>query len=339
LLEPDEEGETLILCTAHEVTEEQLQKIKKETQEDVVQGKISSLSTDMKHQIEIVLTFGHYHDAISSEDLEQLPNLRWIQVMSSGIEQLPFDAMAKKDLLLTSAKGVHAIPISEYVLGMMLYFAKNIRWYTHLQKKKIWEHAEQISEQMTEISGKTIAILGTGSIGSEIARKTKGLGMRTFGFNRSGHSANGFDRVYPLREIDEVLPACDYVCAALPSTQETKNLIHAKRISLMKDGVVFINVGRGDVIVENDLVEALRMGKIAFAALDVFQEEPLPVNHPFWKIDNLVITPHVSSYTNWYMPRTLDIFFANYRYYQERRFEEMVNRIDYKSLDPSLVEK
>ncbi len=319
----------MILCTATEVTEEDMNKVKEKTKEEIMQSKIFALSANAKQQVEILLTFGHYHDSISDEDLKQLPNLKWIQVMSSGIEQLPFQAMRSKNVLLTSARGVHAVPISEYVLSMILYFAKNIQHYRHLQKEKIWGYSEEVLDQMTEISGNKIGILGAGSIGSEIAKKAKAFGMRTLGLNSNGRSVDGFDKMYPINQIGELLPQCDYICAALPSNQETKHIIDARMISLMKDGVVFINVGRGDAVVENDLIQALRTEKITAAALDVFQEEPLPPHHPFWGIDNLVITPHVSSCTSKYIPRTLDIFFENYRCYKKKRFEAMINRIDF----------
>ncbi|WP_049662081.1 D-2-hydroxyacid dehydrogenase [Bacillus sp. FJAT-27231] len=314
----------MILCTSSDLLKEQLQRIREETQKNVVQNKIILLSEAEKQQVECILTYGNFDDAITAEELEQLPNVKWIQTMSSGTEQLPHNMIEKKNIHVTSAKGVHAISISEYVLGAMLHFAKKIEKFQVLKKNKVWAD----SEEMFELHGKTMCVLGTGHIGQEIARKTKVFGMNILGVNRSGNHVEGFDEIYSLHQIAEIFPQCDYICSALPSTIETRDLIKKETIDFMKDGVVFINVGRGDLIVEEDFIQALQAGKIGGAALDVFKSEPLEYGHPLWSTDNLIITPHASYKTNRYIHRVLAIFLANYNYFKYGDFEGMINKIN-----------
>lgn len=314
----------MILCTSSDLLKEQIQRIKEETQKDVIQNKITLLSEAEKHQVECVLTYGNFDDAITAEELEQLPNVKWIQTMSSGTEQLPYNAIKKKNIQVTSAKGVHAISISEYVMTAMLHFAKKIEKFQALKKSKLWND----SIEMFELHDKTLCILGTGHIGHEIASKAKAFGMNVLGVNRSGYHAEGFDRVYPLHQIVDIFPQCDYICSALPSARETRDLIKKETIGLMKDGVVFINVGRGDLVVEEDLIDALQTGKIRGAALDVFRSEPLEGGHPFWSADNLIITPHASYKTNRHINRVLTIFLANYVCFKSGNFIDMINRIE-----------
>lgn len=319
----------MIICTHDDVTDEHAKEIAAKTGKEVTIGKIATLSDQHKEQAEILITYGNYDDSVFAEELAQLPRLKWVQALSAGTEQLPLAYMEKHGILLTSAKGVHAIPISEYVLGMVLHFAKKVDKFQFLKQRMVWGQ----SEEMFEVHGKTIGILGTGSIGSEIALKARAFGMKPMGVNSNGRSVDGFDQVYALRELDQLLPLCDYVCAVLPSSPETRDLIDARRIALMKDGGVFINVGRGDLVVEEDLYEALRTSKLRGAALDVFRDEPLPYHHSLWQLENLIITPHASAKTNMYVTRALDIFLQNYNLFQAGQQEGLINQVGYGQLE------
>lgn len=315
----------MILCTSDEVNSEGVKRLMDETKEEVVQGEILSIPEEIRNQVKILLTYGNYHDSITEQDLGSLPNLKWIQVMSSGTEQLPLEFIASRNLVLTSARGVHALPISEYVFAMILFFAKKIEKYQYLKQRMVWNY----SEEMIELYGKTIGILGTGSIGRAIAEKAHAFGMVPIGVNRNGRDLEGFEKVYSFEQLEACLPQCDYLCAALPSTSQTGNLINAERIALMKEGVIFINVGRGDLIVEKDFIQAMQSGKIAGAALDVFRDEPLEYDHSLWHLENLVITPHASAKTNMYTQRVLDIFIKNYFHFKNELFDKMINRVEY----------
>ncbi|WP_340084033.1 D-2-hydroxyacid dehydrogenase [Siminovitchia sp. FSL H7-0308] len=315
----------MIVCTTSDLSAEMRQKIAKETQVPVVQRTINELSKREKNAVEILITYGNFDDAVTVEELRQLPGLKWIHVLSSGTEQLPITPIKDKNILVTSSKGIHAIPISEYVIFAVLYFAKHIPHFIKLQEQKSWSY----TAGMSEVYGKTLGVLGTGVIGLEIARKARALGMSVIGVNRSGRHMAGFDEVHRVQRLKEIVPCCDYICSALPSTDETRNLIDKNIIQLMKDQVIFMNVGRGDVIVEEHLLEALRTGKIGGAALDVFKSEPLEAQHPFWRMKNVLITPHASARTNMYMFRALQMFLENFRYYQQNALQFMVNKVDF----------
>lgn len=312
----------LILCTT-DALQPFSEEIGEKTRQPVAVRRIERLPEERRDQVRIVITFGNYDDSVSSEELRSLPRLEWIQVISSGIEQLPLEYLSERGILVTTARGIHRIPMSEYVFSALLYFAKKIPAYARLKRDKTWGRFET----MEELYGKTIGILGTGQIGGEIAYKAKAFGMTTLGVNRSGRLVQHFDRIYPLSEWEHILPLCDYVCGILPSAPETKQLINRRTIEQMKDGVIFINVGRGDLVVEQDLVEALERGKIAGAALDVFAQEPLDRRHPLWELDNVIITPHASAKTPMYVPRSLDIFYRNYALFRQGRTHDMINLV------------
>lgn len=313
----------MIVCTTPDLSDGLRENISAETQLCVIQKKISKLDANEKKKTEILITYGNYGDAVSVEELAQLPNLRWIHVLSSGTEQLPANYIKKQSIIVTSSKGIHAIPISEYVITALLYFAKRIPDFRQCQKSMQWSY----TVEMLEIHERTLVILGTGYIGAAIARKAKALGMEVVGVNRSGRGSDAFDRVVKLEQIREVLPDCDYLCSALPSTKETTDLIDHQMILHMKEGVVFINVGRGDLVVEEDLIQALKEGKIAGVALDVFKKEPLEDSHPFWQMDNVLVTPHASARTNRYMERALSIFLDNFHHLEDGISGNLVNKV------------
>jgi phosphoglycerate dehydrogenase-like enzyme len=289
----------------------------------VFRGIIESLPEDIKKQTNIILTYGNYEDKLSEEDLRELPNLKWIQVLSSGTEQLPVSYLMQENILVTSVRGIHSIPISEYVFGMMLYFSKKINEFNIQKKEKNWA----ATIELIELYGKTVGILGTGHIGKEVAKKAKSFGMKTVGVNRSGGEIKNFDQIYTIENLSDVIGDFDYICSVLPSNSWSQGLVNRSLINRMKDGVTFINVGRGDLIVESDFLEALQTQKIRWAALDVFNEEPLDRKHPFWMVENLVMTPHASSITNMYLVRSLDIFFKNYKYFIDNDINSIINRL------------
>lgn len=315
----------MIVCTTPDLSDELKETLAAQTQLRVHQKKIAELGARDKEETEILITYGNFEDAVTVEELEQLPNLKWIHVLSSGTEQLPANYTKEQSILVTSSKGIHAIPISEYVIAALLYFAKRIPDFRRLQERMQWSY----SEEMFEIHEKTLAVLGTGYIGSEIAKKAKALGMNVIGVNRSGRDTDGFDRIVKMKRLKEILPDCDYVCSALPSTEETRNLIDHGMIRHMKEEVVFINVGRGDLVVEEDLIQALQSGKIAGAALDVFREEPLENGHPFWRMENVLVTPHASARTSRYMERALSIFLNNFSHFRNGETGNLANKVSF----------
>jgi phosphoglycerate dehydrogenase-like enzyme len=210
--------------------------------------------------------------------------------------------MNASNLYLTSANGVHAYPISETIFGLMLALTRKIHTYVKNQQKKTWHHAHM----GLEMHGKTIGIIGVGTIGTETAKIAKAFGMRVLGVRHSGRPADYVDEMYTPDQLDQLLPICDYVVVTLPLTKETYQLFGADQFKQMKSSAFFINIGRGEIVVEADLIQALTEEAIAGAGLDVFQTEPLSSESPLWEMENVIVTPHTSGSTEHYNERVIE---------------------------------
>ncbi|MCP8970377.1 D-2-hydroxyacid dehydrogenase [Ectobacillus ponti] len=251
--------------------------------------------------------------------------LRWLQSWSAGVNAMPLQEMEQQGILLTSANGVHAYPISETIFALMLALTRNIHTYVRQQLQQTWHHGNL----SLEIHGKTIGIIGVGAIGSETARLAKAFGMRTLGIRRSGEAAPYVDEMHTLAQLHTILPRCDYVVVTLPLTDETRQLFRAEQFGLMKPNAFFINIGRGELVAERDLLQALQQGEIAGAGLDVFEQEPLPAESPLWGMDNVIVTPHTAGSTEHYNERVIrDIFLPNLQRYLNGGIPA-INLVDY----------
>ncbi|HXJ81992.1 MAG TPA: D-2-hydroxyacid dehydrogenase [Candidatus Methylomirabilis sp.] len=220
--------------------------------------------------------------------LPRMPRLRWIQAQTGGVEgwlALP-DLPGK--IMLTCARGTHRVQMSENILGALFHLTKPYAAITADQRERRW--TRRISEVL---AGTTLGILGLGAIGHEVARKAAVLEMRVIGARRSGGRVAGVGQVYPPEQADEVLKASDFVLLLLPSTAETRGYMNARRLRLMKPTAYLLNFGRGDLVVDQDLVEAAKAGTIAGAVLDVYTTEPLPSDHPFWVTPGITVLPHI----------------------------------------------
>jgi len=228
--------------------------------------------------------------------------LNWIQTWSAGVNSLPLEVLEKQNIILTSANGVHAYPISETIFALMLGLTRKIHSYVKNQQAKVWHHAHM----GLEIHEKTIGIIGVGAIGKETAKIAKAFGMNVLGVRHSGSPVDFVDQMYTADELNEMLPQCDYVVVTLPLTKDTYHLFGKEQFSLMKPSAFFINIGRGEIVAEEELIEALRNEEIAGAGLDVFTKEPLDDNSPLWDMENVIITPHTSGSTEHYDKRVIE---------------------------------
>jgi len=242
------------------------------------------------------------------ELVEKNPSLKWIQLLSAGVDYMPFDILKERGVYLTNASGVHANSISESILGMMLGFSR----------KLFAIHKNQINGEwtggiagLTEIHGKTIGIIGTGAIGKETARLAKAFNMRTIGMRRSGEPLEYIDVMYGADGLNKLLAESDYVVNIVPATKATINMINDDAFKAMKNTAVYITVGRGNTTDTDAIIRALNSGEIAAAGLDVVEPEPLPSDSPLWKMDNVFIGGHNAGGTDKYMERALEIFLAN----------------------------
>jgi phosphoglycerate dehydrogenase-like enzyme len=278
------------------------------------------IKKDLFLDAEVFITYG---EDLTEELIYEAEKLKWIMVMSAGMEKMPFAACKKREILVTNARGIHKIPMAEFTIGMMLQHVKQMKTLWGNEKNELWER----KLPMGELYGKTLLILGIGAIGEEIARLAKAFHMKTIGVNRSGAKVEWADAMYTMRDFKEALPAADFIVSVLPSTSETKYLLDSSHFDLMIDSAVFINIGRGDLVKEEVLLSALQEKKIGHAYLDVFYSEPLAEGHPFWKMDNVTVTPHISSLTKHYLPRSFEIFKHNLHTYIKKG-ADYINVID-----------
>lgn len=234
--------------------------------------------------------------------LKEELKLKWLQSWSAGVNSLPLEELARRNITLTGANGVHAYPISETIFALMLGLTRKIHTYVKNQQSKTWHHANM----GLEMHEKTIAIIGVGAIGKETAKIAKAFGMKVLGVRHSGNPEEFVDEMYRANQLNVVLPQCDYVVVTLPLTKETYHLFGCPQFKQMKSSAFFINIGRGEIVVEEDLITVLQDGEIAGAGLDVFAKEPLNEDSPLWEMENVIITPHTSGSTEHYNRRVVE---------------------------------
>lgn len=263
---------------------------------------------DFNNEFDCVEIMYGWDELLSPQILASLDNhVKWIQVQSAGIDHLPTEELKKQGILLTNGSGVHGHQMSESVLEMLFAYTRGIQSAVINQKNAEWI----APKNQTDLVGKKVMILGTGHIGERLAEVLSVFQTYLVGVNRSGRVVSHFDEMIQQEHLNEVLPEMDIVINLLPDSTETHYFFTEKRFNLMKKGAIFINVGRGGTVKTEDLVKACQNGPIAFAGLDVFEEEPLPKESPLWQLENCLITPHASGKTDRYFDRLLPIFQDN----------------------------
>lgn len=246
-------------------------------------------------------------------------NVKWMQSTYAGVDAMNAEGL-RKDYILTNIREVYGPPLAEYAFAYILAFRKELVENLAYQKEHAWK--QRLAGM---ISGQTLCIVGAGSIGKEIARIGKAFGMRTIGYRTKGESVEFFDKIYS-GDLKECVAQGDYVVSVLPNTKSTDGIFDADIFKAMKATALFMNIGRGNAVVEADLITALENKTITRAVLDVFKEEPLPADNPLWAVENLLITPHMAGYI--FTDREFEIFKENYR-----RFcadEELLYRVDFE---------
>lgn len=300
-----------IILLMRTISDDYLQTLKKAAQgyQLVTAEESATINLD---DVEIIIS---WRDDLGNKILASpTSQLKWVQVYSAGVDDLPLDKLKEKKILLSNASGVHGIPISESVIGMLLSHYRGLHLASINQLDNKWDNRIKV----TELNGQSLLIVGTGAIGRQLAKVATVLGVNVYGLNRSGYPLDDFIETYPQADIDRVLPEMDIVINILPLTSETHYFYDTDRFQLMKDGVVFINVGRGPSVNTASLIEACQSGKVGFAGIDVFEEEPLPVDNPLWQMENVLITPHISGKTTQYNARFFDILMDNLQEYLKR---------------------
>lgn len=275
-------------------------------------------AADYIEDADILVTWGHLD---IRELLPKASRLKWVHALSAGVEHLLPPALVQSDIILTNSRGIHGIPIAEHVLAYILAFSRGLPQAFTNQKKKLWQRMKT-----DEIYDKTIGIVGLGSIGREIAKRAKALGLKVLATKRTQTTELFVNNLYTPDQLDLLLAASDYVVVTLPLTEKTAGMFTMESFKTMKKSAYFINVSRGQIICEPDLVAALETGVIRGAGLDVFESEPLPETSPLWSMENVIITPHVAALSPYYMERAIKLFIENLSKYLHNA--DMLNVID-----------
>jgi phosphoglycerate dehydrogenase-like enzyme len=263
---------------------------------------------------EIVFAF-----SLRPEQFKLAEKLRWIHAPTAAVHQLMFQELVKSDVALTNAHEVHGPVVAEHVIALIFALAKKIPQATRLQQKRIWGQDAIWNEgpRPHEIGGATLGLIGLGSIGRRVARMASALGMRVIAVREhpEKEKPEGVAAAYAAAQLNELLSQSDFVVMAAPLTEATRGLINADRLAAMRPDAYLINVGRGPQVDESALADVLRNHRIAGAALDVFEEEPLPAESPLWELENLLITPHTAGLTEKLWQRHYALFSENLRRY------------------------
>jgi len=275
-------------------------------------------------------------------DLSLAPRLRWIQLISAGLDLFVGHPIMESDIIITTSSGIHATPIAEYVLASMLAFSRHLRDIWRLQVRREWPEDRWEILGGEELRGKTVGILGYGSIGREVGRLCKAFGMIVLATDSAqeredrGYRPPGtgdpkgmlLDSLFPPSQLREMLKECDFFVVAVPLTPETEGMVGREELKAMKRNAYLVNISRGQVVDEEALIEALKEGWIGGAGLDVFAQEPLPPESELWGLDNVILSPHISANTPHYQERFTALVCENLRRYLAG--EELLNVVDKK---------
>jgi len=255
------------------------------------------------------------------------PAVRWVHSRSAGLERTLFPELIASDVIMTNGSGVFSPSLGEFALGAILYFAKDFRRMIRNQMAGVWEPFDVLP-----IAGQTVGIVGYGDIGRAVATRVRAMEMKVLAVKRhvpaKSNSDPLADQIYGPDYLIEMLSRCDYVVVAAPLNAETLGLIGEAEFAAMKPSAVIINVGRGPVIDEHEMIKALSEHKVKGAALDVFDEEPLRKGHPFYKVENVLLSPHCADHTPDWLDNAMRFFIAQFERF--RRGEPLLNVVDKK---------
>lgn len=258
------------------------------------------------------------------EALAACEKVKWVHSKSAGVENILFPELVERDIILTNSQGVYARSLAEFALTGMLYFAKDLPRMLRNQKSEHWEQYD-----VEELNGRTLGIFGFGGIGQQTARRAKAMGMRVIAIRRSKDRQSGVefaDELLSPEDKRRLIEESDYFLVSAPLTSETVGAIGRKEISYLKPSAVFLNLGRGPIVDESALIEALQQKKIRGAVLDVFETEPLPQGNPLWQLSNVLVSPHTADHTATWKDESMEFFLGNVARYLAG--EPLANRCD-----------
>ena len=276
--------------------------------------------SDDLEDVEILVCY----DPFKTLEIEKMKKLKWIQLSSIGIDQLPVEYVKNTSIIITNNKGGYSIPMGEWIVLKSLELLKNSKRLYENQSNRKWK----IDGSIMELYGKTIGFIGTGTIAVEAAKRFQGFGVKILGVNTDGRGIQYFHSCYAMSELEEMLTLCDVVVVTIPYTDATHHLINENTFNAMKKGAFFINVARGSIVDELSLIENLSSGNLAAAALDVYEEEPLKEHNPLWDLKNVILTSHNSWVSEMRNERRFNLIYDNMKKYVQG--EKLVNMVDLK---------
>lgn len=276
-------------------------------------GKYKGIEQEAARNAQVLFSYNIISRAGS---LDMFPSLKWLQLMSAGYDGTNLEEFRDRGIIVSNAGGVYGIPIAEDVMSKLLMFTRKQHIFLKNMPKKFWDKRNDF----IELPGKKMLILGTGDIGTEVAKRAKAFDLHVTGYNKSGRKNLFFNEIVNERKIlDDTLGGFDFVVVTIPLSADTYHFVDKRFIASLKPDVIIINISRGSVIDETALIAALKDGKVAAAGLDVFEKEPLAPDSELWDMDNVLISPHVSGFSDGYTNRLRDLFMYNLKEYPDTK--------------------
>jgi len=273
--------------------------------------------------MDVLIGFGPHLRDRADYVFERAKSLKWVQALGTGVDNITDRPTLRDNVIVTNIRGIHGGPMTEAALMAMLALSRDLPRLVRNQGRHAWERWPA-----RLIDGKTVGIFGIGAISEVLAPRCKAMGMQVIGFSSAPRQLAGFDRVHPREEIVARAGELDFLVLLTPYTKDTHHLIDSRVFGAMKRSSYLVNLARGGVVDEDALLEALRSKTIAGAALDVFVTEPLPEDHPFWSLDNVLISPHTGGFNVEYAGQALAIIEQNMRHFLAGEPDRMIYRVD-----------
>lgn len=269
---------------------------------------------------EILITFGAHLGLDADSILGRGKKLEWVMALGTGVDHITDVPALRREAMVTNMHGMHGVPMTESALSLMLALAREMPRMLNNQHEAHWE---RYGSRL--LYGKTVGIFGVGAIAAVLGPVCKAFGMNVVGISSAKRELPGFDRMVHRDELARVIGALDHFVILTPLTDETRNIVDAKLLAAMKPSAFLINLARGGIVDEAALIEALKARRIGGAAIDVFVQEPLPADHPFWAMDNVILSPHIGAFNADYISQVLPFVKANLTHYLAGQRDRMVN--------------
>jgi phosphoglycerate dehydrogenase-like enzyme len=299
-----------LLITWKDLNEADLQLIETQTGATMLLGHSKEETLELASQADVIFGF------VSPEILLAAGRCQWLQTPYAGAETILGTPWGNPQMIYTNGRGIFGPPIGEHVVGLILAFNRGLHLARDNQRQKVWK--PKLQNSFRELTGSTVGILGYGDLGSQVAKRLCGFGCNVVGFRQHPQGDEPYaTAVYALDQFEPFASQLDYLVCTLPHTEKTAGFLNQKRMQLLPEHAIIVNVGRGTLIPTDDLILALQQGWIAGVALDVTDPEPLPVESPLWEMDNVIITPHNSGLTPFHKERALEIFLKNWQHFMK----------------------